>query len=215
MQNLTQCQSRKTNAQTSDQTIDKALLRIEGKTLVERTLERMQDKGKPFVARAINSNAAPATLRDIVRAFQLEIFSDSPHHKHLGPLGGILAAMRWSETKNAAWLLTVPCDCPFLPKDLWQQLQQRQEKTGADIVCSESQGRRHPVVALWSIAKNNKLRGSLEEALEKGMRKIDRWTEQHHTESQVWEETPDPFFNINYPEDLEQAEALARATKRD
>ncbi len=193
-----------------DRKIDKAQLRIEGKTLLERTLERLQDEQKPFVARAVNSNADPETFRDIVRTFQLEVFPDRQQHKHLGTLAGILAAMRWSQTKKATWLLTVPCDCPFLPKDLWQQLQQRQKKTAADIVCSESQGRRHPVVALWNIA----LLASLERALGEGVRKIDRWTEQHHTESQTWQQTPDPFFNINRPEDLEQAEAFARATKQ-
>ena len=118
--------------------------------------------------------------------------------------------MRWSKTKKAEWLLTVPCDCPFLPKNLWTQLQQRQKKTKANIVCSESNGRRHPVVALWNV----NLLDSLEATLEKGVRKIDRWTEQHHTESQAWQQTPDPFFNINNPEDLEQASALARQQKK-
>ena len=189
--------------------IDKARLRIEGKSLVERTLETMRDN--PFSACAINSNADPATFHDIARKFQLEIFPDSAKQKHLGPLAGVLAALRWSETKKATWMLTVPCDCPFLPKDLWQKLQQRQKNTGAEIVCSESHGRKHPVVALWSVA----LRSSLEAALEKGVRKIDRWTEQHLTESQVWHQSPDPFFNINRPEDLEQAEALVRSMEKD
>ncbi len=207
MQSLTR--TRETGAQV----IDKARLSIEGKTLVERTLEKLQDnfQDNPFVARAINSNAAPETFRDITRRFPIEIVPDNAQQPHWGPLAGILAAMRWSETKNAAWLLTVPCDCPFLPSDLWQKLRQRQERTGADIVCSESHGKKHPVVALWSLA----LRRSLEAALEKGVRKIDRWTEQHHTESQAWQQTPDPFFNINRPEDLEQAEAIALDTERD
>ena len=41
------------------------------------------------------------------------------------------------------------------------------------------------------------------------MRKIDRWTSRYNIVHVDWSVSPnDPFFNINRPEDLEQAEAL-------
>ena len=54
-------------------------------------------------------------------------------------------------------------------------------------------------------------RGELRAALLAGERKIDRWTARFGCAEAAWLATPyDPFFNANTPDDVAEAEALAR-----
>ncbi|MGA2794210.1 MAG: molybdenum cofactor guanylyltransferase MobA, partial [Roseiarcus sp.] len=43
-----------------------------------------------------------------------------------------------------------------------------------------------------------------------GCRKVDRWTARYRLATVAWPAAPfDPFFNVNTPEDLAEAERLA------
>ena len=65
---------------------------------------------------------------------------------------------------------------------------------------------RHPTFGLWPVA----LREDLRRALKGGLRKVVLWTDQHGCAEALFAVDPhDPFFNINRPEDLAQAEAMA------
>ena len=76
------------------------------------------------------------------------------------------------------------------------------------MVCASSNGRPHPVCALWDIA----LADDLERALvERHVRKIDLWTSTINAAVEDFSTDPfDPFFNINTPRDLEEAERLMK-----
>ena len=76
-------------------------------------------------------------------------------------------------------------------------------KNKTQIVCAKSNGRTHPVFALWSL----ELIDDLEVALvEEGVRKIDEWTNRYNLEIVDFENNKiDPFFNINTKKDLELA----------
>ena len=63
--------------------------------------------------------------------------------------------------------------------------------------------RRHPTVALWPVA----LRDDLRRALAEGEHKVGRWATERGAQTVVWSERPDPFFNVNTPADLAEAEA--------
>ena len=64
---------------------------------------------------------------------------------------------------------------------------------------------RHPTFGLWPVA----LREDLRRALTGGLRKVVLWTDQHGCAEALFSVDPhDPFFNINRPEDLAQAEAM-------
>ncbi|HHX90345.1 MAG TPA: molybdenum cofactor guanylyltransferase MobA, partial [Paracoccus sp.] len=66
--------------------------------------------------------------------------------------------------------------------------------------------RRQPTFGLWPVA----LRGDLRAALVGGLRKIVLWTDTHDAGQAVFAADPfDPFFNVNTPEDMAEAEALA------
>ena len=67
----------------------------------------------------------------------------------------------------------------------------------------------HPVVGLWPLA----MAGNLKVALANGLRRASRWAEMQNAAEvffppvEIGGRTVDPFFNINRPEDLAEAEA--------
>ena len=74
------------------------------------------------------------------------------------------------------------------------------------MACAASQGRAHPVFALWPVA----LAGALRQAMvQEDMRKIDAWTAHYKVATVEFAAAPhDPFFNANRPEDFAEAERL-------
>ena len=63
----------------------------------------------------------------------------------------------------------------------------------------------HAPFGLWPVA----LRDDLRAALEGGLRKVVLWTDQHGGREALFPNEPfDPFFNVNTPDDLAQAEAM-------
>ena len=63
----------------------------------------------------------------------------------------------------------------------------------------------HPTFGLWDVSLRNDLRKSLND----GIRKMLIWTDKHKVSYCNFSETKfNPFFNINKPDDLKEAEAL-------
>ena len=77
---------------------------------------------------------------------------------------------------------------------------------GADIIMAASNGRTHPVVALWPVELAGDLRLAL---LKEGVRKVDVWTARYRVAVVPFPvEGVDAFFNANGPEDLVEAEKM-------
>ena len=125
-----------------------------------------------------------------------------------GPLVGILTGLDWvvANLPGLEWIVSVPTDAPFLPHDLVARMLAAVEEQGSDMACAVSNGQRHPVVGLWSVAHRMELRYAL---IEEGVRKVDAWTGRYKVADVEFSTDPvDPFFNANRLEDLERAEAL-------
>ena len=176
---------------------DKALQRVGGRTV----LDHVQDRVGPQVSRlVVNANGDP------VRFAPMTVITDTmPDHP--GPLAGVLAALDWAAARTKfEWVVTVPGDCPFLPRDLVARLHQARAALGVPFACAASGGWTHPVIALWPVA----CRFDLRDALLGGLRKIDAFTAQPGAATAEWATDPvDPFFNVNTPEDLAEANRLA------
>lgn len=181
---------------------DKALIDIAGVTILDRVLARL----KPQCAGlALNANGDPQRFA----RFNLPVVADTVPD-FAGPLAGILAGLEWM-TQNAPgirWMVSVPGDCPFLPKDLVARLHEARMNEGQPLACARSGDWRHPVVGLWDV----ELRADLRRALvDEDLRKIEVWTARHGIAIAEWPDRPlDPFFNVNTPDDRERAAALAR-----
>jgi molybdopterin-guanine dinucleotide biosynthesis protein A len=103
--------------------------------------------------------------------------------------------------------LSVPGDCPFLPKNLVAQLHEARIAAGTPLACARSGEWRHPVVALWPVGLREDLRRAL---VNDGLRKIEIWTARHGVAIADWPAEPiDPFFNVNTPEDAARATDIA------
>ncbi|NIZ08308.1 molybdenum cofactor guanylyltransferase MobA [Pseudooceanicola sp. HF7] len=185
--------------------VDKALMTFGRGTLIGQVVDRFE----PQVSRlAINANAGTAGYS----ALGLPVIADSlPDHP--GPLAGVLAAMDWAAEQGAAQVVTAAADTPFLPGDLVPQLLLAAELGGKDRAVAASVDARgelrdHPTFGLWPVARREELR----RALQAGLRRMRDWADAERTARAVFpSELGDPFFNINRPEDLAQAQAMLKS----
>jgi molybdopterin-guanine dinucleotide biosynthesis protein A len=180
---------------------DKPLRRIGGATILSRAIARLE----PQCARMLlNANGDPSRFVDT----GLPVVADDVPD-FAGPLAGILAGLDWTamHAPDIACVVSVPGDCPFLPRDLVIRLHQVRAASGLPLACARSGDWRHPVVGLWPVA----LRADLRRALTiEGLRKIELWTARHGVALADWPIEPvDPFFNVNTPEDAAAAERIA------
>lgn len=182
---------------------DKALVPLGGKPLIARAIDRLA----PQVATlAISANGDAARFAPFGRP----VFADVVEG-HLGPLAGILSAMRWAGRADGRFthVATAAADTPFFPADLVARLagHAASERT---IAMARSESGSHPVFALWPLALADDLAGWLErgETL-----KVGAWAQRHDLafcDFPVCADGADPFFNINTPDDLSAAEAILK-----
>ena len=180
---------------------DKGLREIGGKTILVRVIERVRPQVDALV---LNANGDPARFA----AFGLPVVPDSVPD-FAGPLAGVLAGLDWAAANHpqAHYIVTVPADGPFVPRDLVRHLADALATEDAELVTAASGAQTYPVVGLWPA----KLRTALQDALfAEGVRKIDAWTRRFRRAVATFPAEPvDPFFNANTPEQLAEAERLA------
>lgn len=173
---------------------DKGRLALGKSTILGHVIERLE----PQVAGlALNANGDPTRFADV----GLPVVADSIDG-FAGPLSGVLAGMDWAATKGATHVVSAAADTPFLPCDLVPRLQLAGGDIGLALAASPSG--RQPTFGLWPVA----LRDDLRVALQDGLRKVVIWTQKH---SAGTAEFPDDaaFFNVNTPDDLVTAQAMA------
>ena len=176
---------------------DKPLLHLCGLPILGHILERL---GPQVSHLALNANDDPARYDP----FGLPILADSLAGRP-GPLGGILAALDWAATLGETHVLTVPGDTPFLPSDLAARLT-AVVVAGAPAAMAASGGRPHPIAGLWPVAAREELRAAVRDD---GVRRVSEWAGRQDAVAVEFAVDPvDPFFNVNTPDDLAEAEHL-------
>lgn len=174
---------------------DKALLPLGGRPLLTHVADRFEPQVEGL---ALSANGNPARFA----AFGLPVLTDEQGVR-LGPMAGLLAGLDWLATTGGTHLATVSVDTPFLPCDLVPKLVLASEATGG-LAIAESQGRAHPTCGLWPLG----LRAPLRAALSAGERRIGQWAASHGAAHAAFAGAdPDPFFNLNHPDDVVRAEA--------
>lgn len=169
---------------------DKGLRPWRGKTLLDAVIGRVAPQVGLL---ALNANGDPARFT----RFGLPVLPD-PTPDHPGPLAGVLAAIGWARGLGLPRVLTVPCDTPDLPHDLLARL--AAADTGHGAMAMGAEGRLHPTVALWPVA----LEEALARYLSDGGRRLRVFARDAGIPvARFPAATPDPFRNINHPEELE------------
>ena len=183
---------------------DKALKPLAGRPMIAHVIERLAPQ---VGAMAINANDDPARFAGL----SLPVFADTIGG-HAGPLAGVLAAMRFAQSMETtpSHIATAATDTPFFPADIVTRL--ASEVTTADtIAMATSDGNRHPVFALWPVALADDLHGWLTTT---DTFKVMAWVRRHRlveVDFDMLADGGDPFFNVNTPADLADAEARLAA----
>ncbi len=186
---------------------DKLFLELNNKKLIEHTI----DKVKKYLNQVIiitNQNNEfflknnLTTVKDCIEG-------------QLGPLVGILTAMKWAKenSKEYSWIATFPCDTPFFPENIIKSFIKESEKKESLLLSASSHGRKHNIFGLWSLDLYDKLKNDL---VNKKIRKVQDWTEKNKIKNLEFKfKDYDPFFNINTKEDLEFAKKLSIKIKNE
>jgi len=186
---------------------DKLFLEFNNKKLIEHTIDRVKKYLKKIIIITNQDN---------------EFFSKNNLTKvkdciegQLGPLVGILTAMKWAKENlsKCSWIVTFPCDTPFFPESIIESFIEESEKKESLILCASSHGRKHNIFGLWSLNLYDKLKDDL---INKRVRKVQDWTEKNKIKNLEFKfKDYDPFFNINTEEDLEFAKKLSKKIKNE
>ena len=174
---------------------DKSQVKLGDKILIDHILSEIIDEFNEVLVVSNNSiNFKKSKKISLIQDFK----------KDLGPLGGVLTAMKWvkDNNKDYQWISTFPADTPFFKnqilKDFLQNINQEKDK----LFFIKSNNTRHNIFGIWSIDLIDKL----EEDLARGERKVEFWANSVGVKNIEMEfDNKDPFFNINTKEDLKKA----------
>ena len=171
---------------------DKPLVEVGGAPILTRLIATLRDD---HAAIAISANGDPSRFA----AFGLPVLPDGAHAEE-GPLAGVLAGLDWAAEHGATALLSIPGDTPFIPPHLVTAL-------SPAPACASSAGRTHHLVALWPVAARETLRAMLAAP---GSRAVARFADRIGMRTIDFPARPwDPFLNVNTPDDLAAARAIA------
>lgn len=180
---------------------DKPMASVGGRPIAARIVAAL---GPQCEGLAVSAGGSPSRWLPYSTLVLPDTVPDTP-----GPLAGVLAALRYLEQIGGAdsLLLSVPGDAPFLPHDLVKRLLAARAAAGTATAHAASGGRAHPSTALWRVS----MRPKLEAALEQGRRSVGAFHAAVGCAVASWPAEPfDPFFNVNTPDDLAEADRLAR-----
>ena len=175
---------------------DKCQVKLGDKLLIDYILSEIVDEFKEVLL--ISNNKIKYNHSN-----KISLVEDTK--KGLGPLGGILTAMKWIRQNNKSykWISTFPSDTPFFKKQILNNFIEEIKSYEGKLFFINSNNTRHNIFGLWSID----LLERLEKDLKNGERKVEMWANKIGVKSiNMKFENKDPFFNINTKEDLIKAE---------
>jgi len=184
---------------------DKLFLELNNKMLIEHTIIKVEKYLKDIIIITNQKNEYFSkknltTVEDCIEG-------------QLGPLVGILTAMKWAKEnlKECSWIATFPCDTPFFPETIIKKFIEKSKKKDSLLLCASSHGRKHNIFGLWSLDLYEKLKNDL---INNKIRKVQDWTEKHKITNVEFDfKEYDPFFNINTLDDLENAKKIVKNEK--
>lgn len=175
---------------------DKGLIELRGQPMVGHVLARLA----PQVGRVmINANRHV----EVYARFGLPVLADRLSG-FVGPLAGLDAALH-APGADGDWVLTCPCDSPFLPLDLAARMLAAACAADADVAMASADGQPEPAFLL----AHRCIAPGLAAFLEGGGRQIRRWVGEARHVLVDFSDCPGAFSNINTPEEL------ARQTPQD
>ena len=174
---------------------DKSQVKLNGKILIDYILSEIIDEFQEIL---IVTNQSISFMR----SEKIKVIQD--FKKGLGPLGGILSAMKWIKDNNKkySWISTFPSDTPFFTKKELRIFYKNLKIKESKLFFIKNKETRHNIFGLWSLD----LMDQLEFDLLKGERKVELWANSIGVSTiNIGYKKSNPFFNINTKKDLEKA----------
>ena len=167
---------------------DKLFLEFNNKKLIEYTIDKVKKYLKKVIIITNQDNEFFSknnliTVKDCIEG-------------QLGPLVGILTAMKWAKKNlsKCSWIATFPCDTPFFPESIIKSFIEESKKKESLILCASSHGRKHNIFGLWSLDLYDKLKDDL---INKKVRKVQDWTEKNKIKNLEFKfKDYDPFLTL-------------------
>jgi molybdopterin-guanine dinucleotide biosynthesis protein A len=180
--------------------VDKGMQPFHGEPLALHVMRRIAPQADALL---ISANRSIEDYERLGAAFGARVIPDT-RADYPGPLAGIAAALRAATTQ---YVLTAPCDAPFVDEHIGVTLMQALDAHGGDVayaatIDASGQVMAHPVFALLRAS----LADDLDAWLDRGERKVRAWYARHKpVEVRFHDERA--FYNIN---DLQQLAELER-----
>jgi molybdopterin-guanine dinucleotide biosynthesis protein A len=180
---------------------DKSQVQLGSKILVDYILSEIMDEFNEILIIANN---------DIKFLNSKKITKIEDYKKDLGPLGGVLTAMKWikENNKNYKWISTFPSDTPFFNKKYLRDFLENINDKDSKLFFINSNNKRHNIFGLWSVELLDRLE---DDVIRKEERKVEVWANKIGVKTINMDfKNNDPFFNINTKEDLEKAKEMIK-----
>ena len=175
---------------------DKSTAKLGNKTLLDHTVSKIENEFNEIL---VISNNKDFNFKNN----KIHVVGDCIEGQ-LGPLVGILTAMKWvtKNKKKYKWIASFPCDTPFFDIKLISELKIKVKETSKKLIFLNSNKKRHNIFGLWSLD----LIEILEKDIKNSFRKVELWADKIGYENiNINEEKFDKFLNINTKKDLEKA----------
>ena len=179
---------------------DKNQVKLGDKTLLTHVLDKL---AKKFNEILIVSNQK----LNMKKLYKVTVVPDCIKG-NLGPLVGVLTAMKWSkkENKQYKWIATFPSDTPFFDISIIKEYESKINLNESLLYFIKSNYKRHNIFGLWSV----KLMEILESDLtNNNFRKVEDWANKIGVKTiNIEIDKFDSFLNINTKTDLEEAKRI-------
>ena len=175
---------------------DKSTAKLGNKTLLDHTVNKIENEFNEIL---VISNNKEFNFKNN----KIHVVEDCIEGQ-LGPLVGILTAMKWvkKNNKNYIWIASFPCDTPFFDMKFISELKIKIKETSKKLIFLNSDKKRHNIFGLWSVD----LIETLEEDIKNGLRKVEIWADKiGYVNININTKEFDMFLNINTKEDLKKA----------
>lgn len=167
--------------------VDKGLKLLRGKPMVAWVIERFAPQVDELL---INANQ---NLEHYAR-FGHRVIPDAIEG-YAGPLAGLHRGL--SEAAHGV-VATVPCDSPYLPRDLIQRLSDALGRESCELAVARTGDQLHPVFCVCRAS----VKPSLARFLDQGGRKIDAWYAELKVVEVAFDDNAEAFSNINTEAEL-------------
>ncbi len=172
--------------------VDKGLSRLDDEPLVAHIIRRLAPQVGPLIINANQNQSIYAGFGHPVVGDRIEGYA--------GPLAGLEAGLAACTTP---YLVTAPCDSPFLPADLVSRLAETLAAHKASIAVARTGGQLHPV---FSLIRTDEL-PELQAFINAGGRRMEAWLKRLCWVPCPFDDCPDAFANINTPDELRAHQA--------